>query len=214
MSVVPEALEKTIQHAKDVALAGDLKGSEGILNNLLHQGIAASTIAENMRKLDPGREVWESPIGVSDTGVRALPLIEGRYAIYSDIYGHSVDVPYDEPAYDEAFISTCETLYDKAVLHGRGRVAIDTATSKLGFLIAELFDDEPITEEDVQEVGSRHGVAACLMAQAHLPLTSGGEPGKPLMTAFVTDIDQLKSVPDIASDLCDLLSPYHPDWKI
>jgi hypothetical protein len=77
-----------------------------------------------------------------------------------------------------------------------------------------LFDDEPITEEDVQEVGSRHGVAACLMAQAHLHLTNGGEPGKLLMTALVPDIDQLKLVPNIASDPCDLLSPYHPDWKI
>ena len=211
MKISPEELENHVRESHKIALAGDMDASHKVLTDLIFDEIASF---EDMRpiinKVDPLRVVWNGPIAPDATGLRGLPLIEAKYILASNNYGHEISRVHGNPDAHEAFIDACEEGYDNGPLHGRGHVVVERETGRYLFLVTEVIAEEPIEPEDVIKIGKAYGVHATLMAFNHEPLESGGRPGQVCLTAVVDNAKQFGIISDISIDFSELVRSTWP----
>lgn len=204
MSITVEQLEAKVIESRDLALAGDIRGSQRVLNYLIiDKAATAPEINAVTARIDPDRVVFGRALALDDSGRNGLPLVEARFFLCSNIYGHSIDVDYEYEV-DEEFIKACEIGYDNGQLHGLGNVVFDRSTKTYAFLVTELTGDRTVESADVAAVGEKRGVDAVLREFTHSPLIEGTSEGDIVMTAILRTVDELKLAQDIAGDFREL----------
>lgn len=211
MKISLEELEAHVRESHKTALAGDMDASHKVLTDLICDDVASfEDMRPLMDKVDPQRVVWNGDVASNATGLRGLPLIEAKYVLASNVYGHEISRHHEDADAHEAFIDACEEAYDNGTLHGNGHVVVERETGRYLFLITEVIDAEPIEPADVAKIGETHGVTASLMAFSHEPLESGGKSGQVCLTAIIDSADQFRLVHSISSDFSELVRSTWP----
>jgi hypothetical protein len=211
MKISPEELEKYVRESHKLALAGKMAASQTVFTDLIFDEIAAvEDLRPIMQKIDPLCVVWNGSVSSDATGLRGLPLIEAKYILASNVYGHEIKRFHGNPDAHEAFIDACEEAYNNGLLHGSGHVVVDRETGRYLFLITEVIDEEPIEAEDVAKIGQAYGLQSILMAFNHEPLESGGKPGQVCLTAVIERADQFKLIQDVSNDFDELVRAAWP----
>jgi hypothetical protein len=215
MKITPEELEKHVRESHELALAGDIKASQKVLTPLIYDQIAtAAEIKEVMDKIDPKRVVWNGYIPADATGLRGLPLVEAKYILASNVYGHEISRSHGDPDAFEAFIDACENAYDDGTLHDAGHVVVERETGRYLFLVTQIIDDEPVAPEDVAEIGASYGIQSSLMAFNHDSLESGGRPGAVCLTAVIDSSEQFPLVEKLSDAFNELIRSTWPVNKM
>jgi hypothetical protein len=203
MDETPKALQDLVDAARDLALAGNLRACHDVTASLIGRHMVAD-IKAAMRASDVDRVVWHGPIPADAVGARGWPLVEARYEIHSDIYGHGVRLPYAlaEEEFAREFVEAAVIGYERGLLHDLGHVVFDKLTGGIGFLLTIPIDpDESVDEDLVAATGNSHGVPVMKMAWSHRPLEADGAPGMPILAAFVSDIAKFDTVKDLADSM-------------
>ena len=215
MKISLEELETHIRKSHKIALDGDMEASQKVLTDLIWHGIASfQEMRPLMDKVDPQRVVWNGDVALNATGERGLPLVEAKYILASNVYGHDISRVHGDPNAHEAFIDACEEGYDNGPLHACGHVVVERETGRYLFLVTEVIDEEPIDPADVANIGKTHGVPAALMAFSQEPLENGGRPGQVCLTAIIDNVEQFKLVHCISTDFSELVKSTWPAPKM
>ncbi|TLX17084.1 hypothetical protein [Rhizobium sp. MHM7A] len=215
MNISPEELEKHVRESHRLALAGDMEASHAVLTDLISDEKASfEDMRPLMDKVDPLRVVWNGSVASDATGLRGLPLIEAKYILASNVYGHDIKRVHGDPDAHEAFINACEEGYDNGPLHGSGHVVVECETGRYLFLVTEVIDEEPVEPEDVAKIGEAYGVESALMAFNHEPLESGGKPGQVCLTAAIERAEQFGLIRSISNDFSELVRSTSPSNKM
>lgn len=215
MKISIEELEKHVRESHRIALAGDMDASHKVLTDLILDDMATfQDMRPIMDIVNPQRIVWNGDVASNATGVRGLPLIEAKYLLASNVYGHEISRFHGDVDAHEAFIDACEEGYDNGPLHGCGHVVVERETGRYLFLITEVIDEEPVEPADVVKIGEAHGVTASLMAFNHEPLENGGKPGQVCLTAIIESADQFPLVHAISDDFSELVKSTWPSPKM
>jgi hypothetical protein len=203
-------IEDTVRQAFELGCEGGEQATYRLIEGLVVAGHPAAEISACMERVDPDRLVWDHAARPGETGTRGWPLLQARYAVCSDPYGHRIDVPegaratprpgdVGDPMGVHAFFRACEERFDDGTFHDCGHVVMDRRDGQLGFLVTVPLDPEDLAaEEDLAAVGAAHGVTVEGMAYPDLH----GKPGTALVTAFL-DETRLGLAGDVARDIAD-----------
>lgn len=125
-------LQNTVVKAFALGKQGNVNECQKVLCSLIPE-YSVSEINDMCSKVDTEREVFCLEIPKGERGIHGLPYFSHRFALCSNIYGHSIDTYKGE--YDEKFFDACEDGYDHGILHGLGHVVYDLENDKFGFLM-------------------------------------------------------------------------------
>lgn len=195
-------IDSQVRKAFRLGREQDTKGSHSILCDLVSKhGIDA--VKEKMAEVDPQRLLWHSPVRPGETGLHGYPLVQSRYDMCSDRYGHLVDVAPQH--HDDAFITAVREGFENGTLHDTGNVVLDRETNRLAFLVSLRLEDDTIVPDAVlQELSARHGVALRAMAWPNSPQSDGSHlAGYACIVAPLERVEQFMLAQAIADDVAE-----------
>lgn len=163
-----------------------------------------------MAIVDPGRELFERPVSLWEKGVLELDMFQHRFQALSDVYGHSI---HGSEHLSESFVTVCEEHWEEGILYDHGFLCVDLRTRQAGYAVATaLYPGQKPKQQDLDGLKARHGITFTCVANElkHDPATVGGSA---IMLGLVTDVEQLKSVPAIASDMQEVAEQWNKSWQ-
>lgn len=163
-----------------------------------------------MAIVDPGRELFERPVSYWEKGVLDLDMFQHRFEAVSDVYGHSIR---GSEYLSNSFIAACEEQWEAGVLYDHGFLCVELRTKEAGYAVATpLYPGQKPKQQDLDGLKARHGITFTCVANElrHDPATVGGSA---IMIALVTDVEQLKDVPGIASDMQEVAEQWNKKWQ-
>ena len=211
---IPTAeISDRVVRSRDLALGGDVAGSRRLLDDMVMEGEAtAAEIRMAMSDADPDRIVWPGPLRGDATGAGGYPIVEARFEICSDSYGHFLDRQFEASEEDAEFLDACAEGFDDMTLHDQGNVAYDLSSGRYVFLVSVVLDPEDgeVDADAVASVGKAHAVETAAMSFSRTPLDLGGGEGARAVVAVIRDAKQFRNVSAIMAELAECVVAQDP----
>lgn len=198
-------LQHIVVKAFTLGQQGNVNECQKVLCSLIPE-YSVSEINDMCSKIDAGRDVFCLEIPKGERGIHGLTYFSHRFALCSNIYGHSIDTYKGE--YDEKFFDACEDGYDHGILHGLGYVVYDLDNDRFGFLMQyDVGDNKKTDQQPFADIEYRYNIEIEAFAYPKEAICSpiSGD-ARAVFTCLIIDPSMFDKVWEIDSDIQDLLN--------